>query len=98
MTAGLSNKLPFGNYPRLVLGLHPVPLDMNTLTALKRSTLGLDLYLWLVYRTFSLRAPQRLSWALTLLGLDLAIRHTLVDDGATSQFRQFNPLISCRPA
>ena len=35
---------------------------MNTLTALKRSTLGLDLYLWLVYRTFSLRAPQRLTW------------------------------------
>ena len=26
---------------------HPVPLDMNTLTALKRSLLGLDLYLWL---------------------------------------------------
>ena len=41
---------------------HPVPLDMNTLTALKRSTLGLDLYLWLLYRTFSLRAPLRLSW------------------------------------
>ena len=42
---------------------HPVPLDMNTLTALKRSPLGLDLYLWLTYRTFTLRAPQRLSWA-----------------------------------
>ena len=41
---------------------HPVPLDMNTLSALKRSPLGLDLYLWLVYRTFPLRAPQRLSW------------------------------------
>ena len=41
---------------------HPVPIDMNTLTALKRSTLGLDLYLWLVYRTFALRAPQRLTW------------------------------------
>ena len=41
---------------------HPVPLNMNTLAALKRSTLGLDLYLWLVYRTFSLRAPLRLSW------------------------------------
>ena len=26
---------------------HPVPLDMNTLTALKRCSLGLDLYLWL---------------------------------------------------
>ena len=41
---------------------HPVPLDMNTLTALKRSSLGLDLYLWLTYRTFSLRAPQRVTW------------------------------------
>ena len=41
---------------------HPVPLDMNTLKALKRSTLGLDLYLWAVYRTFSLTRPQRLSW------------------------------------
>ena len=35
---------------------------MNILTALKRSSLGLDLYLWLVYRTFPLRAPQRLTW------------------------------------
>ena len=41
---------------------HPVPLDMNTLTALKRSTLGLDLYLWLTYRTFSLKHPLQLSW------------------------------------
>ena len=41
---------------------HPVPIDMNTLKALKRSTLGLDLYLWLTYRTFSLRAPLRLTW------------------------------------
>ena len=41
---------------------HPVPLNMNTLKALKRSSLGLDLYLWLTYRTFPLRAPQRLSW------------------------------------
>ena len=39
---------------------HPVPrtaIDMNTLQALKRSSLGLDLYLWLVYRTFPLRPP-----------------------------------------
>ena len=41
---------------------HPVPLNMNTLTALRRSSLGLDLYLWLVYRTFILRAPLRLTW------------------------------------
>ena len=41
---------------------HPLPIDMHTLKALKRSSLGLDLYLWLVYRTFTLRAPLRLSW------------------------------------
>ena len=41
---------------------NPVPLDMNTLTALKRCALGLDLYLWLAYRTFALRAPLRLTW------------------------------------
>ena len=41
---------------------HPVPLDMNILKALTRCSLGLDLYLWLTYRTFALRAPLRLSW------------------------------------
>lgn len=41
---------------------HPVPLDMNILKALKRSSLGLDLYLWLTYRTFSLRRPMQLAW------------------------------------
>ena len=35
---------------------------MNTLTALKRSSLGLELYLWLTYRTFALRTPKRLTW------------------------------------
>ena len=41
---------------------HPVPLDMNILKALKRCALGLDLYMWLTYRTFALRAPQQLTW------------------------------------
>ena len=41
---------------------HPVPIDLNTLKALKRSALGLDLYLWLTYRTFTLKRPMRLSW------------------------------------
>ena len=42
---------------------HPVPLDMNILKALKRSSIGLDLYLWLTYRTFTLKRPLSLSWA-----------------------------------
>ena len=41
---------------------HPVPIDMNTLAGLKRCALGLDLYLWLTYRMFTLRARLRLTW------------------------------------
>ena len=41
---------------------HPIPIDMNILKAMKRSSLGLDLYLWLTYRTFTLKAPMRISW------------------------------------
>ena len=41
---------------------YPVPLDLTTLKALKRSPLGLDLYLWLTYRIFALTTPQRLTW------------------------------------
>ena len=42
---------------------HPVPLDLNILKALKRSSLGIDFYLWLTYRIFTLKGPLRLSWA-----------------------------------
>ena len=41
---------------------HPLPLDMNILKALKRSSLGLDLYMWLTYRTFALKNPVMLRW------------------------------------
>ena len=39
----------------------PIPIDLNTLRAMKRSPLGLDLYLWLTYRTFALKRPLRLT-------------------------------------
>ena len=41
---------------------HPVPLDMNILKAIKRSSLGLDLYMWLTYRTYALKKPVTLCW------------------------------------
>ena len=41
---------------------HPVPIDMNILKAIKRCSLGLDLYLWLTYRTFALKRPVRITW------------------------------------
>ena len=41
---------------------HPIPIDLHTLKALKRSPLGLDLYLWVTYRTFRLKHQLTLSW------------------------------------
>ena len=35
-------------------------LDLQTLKSVKRSPLGLDL--WLTYRTFALKRPLRLTW------------------------------------
>ena len=43
---------------------NPIPLDLNILKRLKRSPLGLDLYLWLTYRTFGLTRQLRLTWPL----------------------------------
>ncbi len=43
---------------------NPLPINMKILKAMKRSPLGLDLYLWLTYRTFGLKRPLRLTWPL----------------------------------
>ena len=40
----------------------PVPLDMKVLKAMKRSPLGLDLYLWLTYRLFGMTESFSLTW------------------------------------
>ena len=44
------------------LGLSANALSKALDRAMKRSSLGLDLYFWLVYRTFTLKAPLTLSW------------------------------------
>lgn len=41
---------------------HPVPLDMNILKSMRRSPLGLDLYMWLNYRLFGMKNPAKLKW------------------------------------
>ena len=42
----------------------PVPLDMRILKEMKRSSLGLDLYMWLSHKTFTLysqgKKPEQL--------------------------------------
>ena len=45
---------------------HPIPLDMRILKEMRRSSLGLDLYMWLSYKVFTLytrtKKSERLSW------------------------------------
>jgi hypothetical protein len=45
---------------------HPIPLDMDILKKLRRSSLGLDLYMWLSYKTYRLyslkQKPENLGW------------------------------------
>lgn len=41
---------------------HAVPLDFRVLKGLKNSPLGLDLYMFLSWRTFELKGPVFISW------------------------------------
>ena len=38
---------------------HPVPLDMRTLQALKSSSLALDIYAWLAYRSHRVNRDKK---------------------------------------
>ena len=40
----------------------PMPIDLHILRALKRCSLGIDLYLWITYTTFRLREEVRYPW------------------------------------
>ncbi len=40
----------------------PMPLDMNVLRAMKRSTLGIDIYMWSTAKTFRMKTPFRITW------------------------------------
>lgn len=45
---------------------NPVPLDLNVLHELRKSPMAMDVYTWLVYRTYSIYAtgnrPAKISW------------------------------------
>ena len=74
---------------------------MNILKNLKRSPLGLDLYLWLTYRTFGLTRPLRLTWPLLYrqFGADPAragARRT-VDSFRTKCLRELQKIQSAWP-
>ena len=65
---------------------NPLPINMKILKAMKRSPLGLDLYLWLTYRTFGLKRQLRLTWP--VLYRQFGVDPTRANDKATlSNFR-----------
>ena len=80
---------------------HPVPLDMNILKAMKRSPLGLDFYLWLTYRTFTLNRPLRLSWPALYrqfgVDPDKANNTRTVDDFRTDCLRELKKIKTAWP-
>lgn len=43
---------------------NPVPVDMRVLKLLKRSSLRMDIYIWLTHRMFYLREPSKIPWSL----------------------------------
>lgn len=44
------------------LTFNPAPLDYRVLRALKRSSMALDIYMWLTHRTYYLKKAQNLPW------------------------------------
>ena len=80
---------------------NPIPLDLNILKAVKRSPLGLDLYLWLTYRTFALKRPLRLTWPLLYrqFGVDQAKggNRRTVDNFRTDCLRELKKIKNAWP-
>jgi hypothetical protein len=86
---------------------NPVPLDMRILKAMRRSSLGLDLYMWLSYKTFTLLSAkeakfQRLSWhqLYAQFGKDPSKAHDkdTVNDFRKEALRELRKLRLCWPA
>lgn len=85
---------------------HHIPIDMRILKEMRRSSLGLDLYMWLSYKTFLLytrtKKPERLSWERLYVqfGADPAnVNHKfVVRDFRKDALREIKKLKLCWPA
>jgi len=53
-------KLGEGFYNEVIS--HPIPIDLRALKALKKSPMALDVYMWLTYRMYSVKAPLVITW------------------------------------
>ena len=84
---------------------HPIPLDMRILKVMKRSSLGLDLYMWLSYKTHSLytnaRKPEQLTWQRIYRQFgpnpDKADDKHVVNDFRKEVLRELTKLKACWP-
>lgn len=84
---------------------HPIPLDMRILKDMKRSSLGLDLYMWLSYKTFTLysggKKPELLTWQRLYRQFgsnpDRANEKATVNDFRKEALREIAKLKACWP-
>lgn len=85
---------------------HPIPIDMRILKAMRRSSLGLDVYMWISYKSYLLysqkKKPERLPWE--LLYIQFGAEPSLVNDKDSVQnfrkdmIRELRKLKLCWPA
>lgn len=61
---------------------HPVPIDMRAYYALSKSPMAMDVYAWLTYRMFVLRAGKKKVARVPWLGLKAQLGTALTDDAA----------------
>ncbi len=67
----------------------PVPIDLRALRALRQSPMALDLYCWLTYRMFSLRAPVTVPWEALKLQFGSEVgRDRKFKEGISKQLQQ----------
>lgn len=84
---------------------HPIPLDMRILKDMKRSSLGLDLYMWLSYKTYALysqnKPPELLTWQRLYRQFgpnpDKADDKSTVNDFRKEALREITKLKTCWP-
>jgi len=72
---------------------HPVPIDMRVYHALSKSPMAMDIYTWLTYRMFVLRASGKKAARVPWIGLKAQLGSNIADDAAglrlfKSRFRQ----------
>ena len=70
----------------------PIPLDMRALSALKSSSLAIDIYCWLTYRMSYLKRPIEINW--NVLAMQFGADYTEVRDFKKNFIKQLRKVLA----